>query len=101
MTLEKFTKLINDLKALQDKMTELYKVGVDISDILLDPYWGVINDLLRELYGEQGFGWIEWFCSENDFSRKGMQAWDENKNPICFDIPSLYEYLRGLKNENI
>jgi hypothetical protein len=34
-----------------------------------------------------------WERKEGD----GDQAWDENKNPICYDIPSLWKHVEELR----
>jgi len=98
MKLDKFKQLIEDIKALQDKSTQLYKIGVDIHDLVLDPYWGVINNLLKEIYGEQGEEWISWWCFDNDFGKKGHGAWDEAGNVICQDVESLWKHIEKLKS---
>jgi len=97
MTLGKFTKILNDMQVLQDKATELYKLGVNIYDLILDPYWGVINSLIEEIYGTEGLEWIEWWSCDADFGEKDMKAKDEKGNPICYDIQSLWQHLEKIK----
>lgn len=73
-------------------MDELYKNKVDLIEFV-DPYHNIIDELFKSIYGKEGHEWIDWFCYENNFGEKGKNAWDENKNPICYDYKSLWEYL--------
>jgi len=41
--------------------------------------------------------WWSWFCYENDFGQKGLEAWDADKKPICYDLKSLWEFLDANK----
>ena len=92
MNLEKFTEIINTLSKESETAGELYKLKVDILDFL-DPYHGIITLLIKEIYGEEGNDWFGWFCYENDFGKGNLEAWDENGNPICYDVKSLWECL--------
>jgi hypothetical protein len=46
---------------------------------LVDPYYMIIDRLMKEVYGEEGADWFNWFCFENDFGTKGLEAWDAMK----------------------
>jgi hypothetical protein len=61
----------------------------------LDPYHEIISTLIKEVYGEEGYDWWSWFCNDNDFGQKGLEAFDENKNPICYGFESLWEFLEN------
>ena len=98
MTLEKFTEIINILREESDRLTDLYKMKVDLIDFV-DPYHSVITSLIKEIYGEEGYDWFSWFCYERDFGTKEVGAWDENKNPICYDVESLWNYLEEIKKK--
>jgi hypothetical protein len=106
----------------QDKIIDkLNELNVDLMD-LVDPYYAIINKLIKEVYGEEGADWFSWFCYEADFGTKdwskvptyiqnddgtstkiheaGEQrygATDEEGNPICYSWESLWEYLENLK----
>ena len=98
MTYENFLKVILGLKEESERIDKLYKVGLDLVNFS-DPYHVIIQTLLLEVYGEEGCDWISWFCYENDFGQKGHQAWDENKNPICYSFESLWEYVEKLRTK--
>jgi hypothetical protein len=92
MTYESFLKVILQLQKQDRVISELYKHKVDLLDFV-DPYHNIITELIKSIYGEKGYDWFSWFCYENDFGQKGYEAWDENKNRICYSHESLWEYL--------
>lgn len=92
MKLEEFTQIIDTLQKESDTIGELYDKKVDLIEFV-DPYHSVITLLLKEIYGEEGHDWFSWFCHENDFGRGSLEAWDENGEPFCQDVESLWEYL--------
>lgn len=101
MTLETFTKMIDAINERDSKIHELYKLGVDLIHFDDEYYKYVIEPLLLETFGEQGVDWINWFVYERPSFKKDREhsATDENGNPICYDIPSLFEYVNTLKYE--
>jgi hypothetical protein len=98
MTYENFLKVILQLQKQDLIIDNLYKDKVNLVDFV-DPYHGIIDTLIKEIYGEQGADWFSWFCYEADYGQKGVGAWDENNNPICYSHESLWEYLEELKNK--
>ena len=83
----------------QDKVIDkLNELNMDVMD-LVDPYYMIIDRLMKEVYGEEGADWFNWFCFENDFGTKGLEAWDANENPICYSWESLWECLENLENK--
>ena len=96
MTYENFLKVVLGLKEESERIDKLHKAGLDLVNFS-DPYHVIIQTLLLEVYGEEACDWISWFCYENDFGQKGYQAWDENKNPICYSFESLWEYVEKIR----
>lgn len=95
MTYKKFKEIIDTLKELSDRDRILYKHKVDLIEFESEFYF-VINTLLKEQFGKDGFDWIVWFMYEKDFGRKkDFKAWDENKNEICKDIKGLFELVKN------
>jgi len=99
MTYETFLKITLTLQKADREVHELYKRKVDLLEFV-EPYQDIIMLLIREVYGEEGADWYSWFCYENDFGHKGVGAWDENKNPICYSFESTWEYLEKNYNKN-
>jgi len=99
MTFSRLSNIIQYLKAQQERVRALYENRIDVIDFTND-YELVITELLKEVYGEEGYDWFSWFCYETDFgekmSKEEPRAWDENKNPICYDLKSLWEHLESL-----
>jgi len=96
MTYENFLKITLQLQKQDRVMDNLYKNNVDLLEFV-DPYHHVISTLLEEVYGKEGLDWWSWFCYENDFGQKGLEAWDADKNPICYSFESLWEFLEANK----
>jgi hypothetical protein len=98
MTYENFLKVITTIEKQDKAVSALYDLKVDLIE-WTDPYGAIIVELLKEIYGEEGVDWFNWYCYENNFGIGGLQAWDENKNLICYDYKSLWEYLEKLKTK--
>lgn len=98
MTYENFLKVTLTLQKEDRVIKEISSNGVDLINFL-DPYHKVISTLIKEVYGEEGYKWWSWFCYENDFGQGNLEAWDENKNPICYGFESLWEYLEKLNKK--
>ena len=96
MTYKNFLKVTLELQKQDQIIDNLHTINVDLLDFV-DPYHIIISLLLKEVYGEKGLDWWSWFCYENDFGRGKLEAWDENKNPICYSLKSLWEFLEANK----
>lgn len=95
MKLESFEHLIESLKESSERDRSFYKMGLDISNIS-DPYHQIITHLLRVYYGKEGEEWISWFMYERRDDEE-FQAWDEDENPICYDIESLWKHVEEIR----
>lgn len=111
-----FSQIVLRLKAHDEKIQKLYKMGVDLIDFN-DELQIIINLLIVEVYGQDGADWFSWFCYESEYGEKDWSkhdsykmvdgvmtkineagekrygATDENGNPICHSIQSTWEYL--------
>ena len=117
MTYERFLKVILSLQKEDRTISTLYKNGVDLINFV-EPYHNIITELIKEIYGEEGYEWFSWYCYESDFGQKDWStaplykmkedgtseliheegearfgAYDEEGNPICYSHESLWEYL--------
>jgi hypothetical protein len=117
MTYERFLKVILSLQKEDRTISKLYKNGVDLINFV-EPYHNIITELIKEIYGEEGYEWFSWYCYESDFGQKDWStaplykmkedgtseliheegearfgAYDEEGNPICYSHESLWEYL--------
>jgi hypothetical protein len=96
MTYETFLKITLELQRQERIVDDLYKSKIDLLEFI-DPYHGLIHLLIKEIYGEEGVDWFSWFCYENDYGRGTLEAWDADKNPICYSLESLWEFLEELR----
>lgn len=119
MEYERFLKITLGVKHESEKLNKLYDLGIELYDFA-DPYHGIINELIKEIYGEEGYDWWSWFCYESDFGHKDWGATssykkddkgnmvllheagetrygahDENGNPICHSFESTWDYLEA------
>ena len=100
MKYERFLKIILSLQKQDKTIKTLYDNGVDLIDFV-DPYHVIITELIKELYGEEGYDWFSWYCYESEFGQKDWSengevkhgACDAKGNPICYSHESLWEYL--------
>ena len=96
MKYETFAHIAIQLQKQEQVINNLYKNNVDLLEFV-DPYHYVISTLIKEVYGEEGLDWWSWFCYENDFGLGELEVWDADKNPICHDLKSLWEFLEANK----
>ena len=94
-----FEKIISLLKEESERIRKIYDEGIDLINFV-DQYHEIIKILITEIYGESGYDWFSWFCHEKDFGAKNLEAHDENGNPICYDVKSLWEFLEENKVKN-
>ena len=81
MEYSEFLKVILGQKEASEKVHEAYKLGIDLIEFV-EIYESISSILIKEIYGEEGADWYSWFCYENEYGEKGVQAWDENEQPI-------------------
>ena len=99
MTYETFLKVTLELQKQERIVDNLYNNKIDLNEFI-DPYHGLITLLIKEIYGEEGVDWWSWFCYENDYGQGTLEAWDENKNRICYSLESLWQYLEAIRIKN-
>lgn len=99
MNFEQFKTLIETLQKVRDKYSKLYDLGIDTMNYEED-YQKIISLLMECAFNEDGKGWIDWYLYERiGFDGKVLNAWDENKNAICYNIESLWDTVKSNINE--
>jgi len=96
MNIYDFQKLIEKYKEFSNKLSELHDMGFDFFEgkyKLMSDVESIFELTLKSHYKEQAIDWINWFVYETNYGQKDMQGRDENGNPICYDVKSLYEYI--------
>jgi hypothetical protein len=119
MTYERFLKILLNLQKEEKVIDNLYNNGVDLINFV-ELYHTIINELIKEVYGEDGYQWFSWYCYESEFGQKDWStaplykmkedgtselihekgearsgAYDAQGNPICYSHESLWEYLEN------
>lgn len=93
MSLKTFTKLIEGAKKYDEKISKLHGLGVDLLSLNDDYYRDVVKPLMEEAFGKGNIEMLDWFMYERKEEWGREAATDKDGNPICYDIPSLYEYV--------
>jgi hypothetical protein len=117
MTYENFLKVILTQKKMEEQVDAVYKMKIDLVEFV-DDYHKMVEVLVKEVYGEEGWQWYSWFCWESNYGTKDwisrkllvdgklvdhddpFGARDENGDPICYDFKSTWEYLEFLLIKN-
>jgi hypothetical protein len=119
MTYEKFLTVILRQQKMERQIMAAYDLNIDLIEFV-DGYSEIINTLIEEIYGEDGLEWYSWFCCESEYGQRDWSktdsykvddngnmviehkagevrfgAHDENGNPICYSIESLWQYLEA------
>jgi len=100
MTYETFMKINERIKEQHELILDLSQKNIDLIEFV-DPYHHIINDLIKEVYGDEGYDWWCWFIYDNNFGTGNLTANDKNGNSICYDYQSLWEYLEKMRLELI
>lgn len=102
MKFKDFEKVVTLLKEQSDREGQALELDIDLLEFN-DKYNQIIDVLIRNVYGDEGWEWFGWFCYENDFGRGDLDAYESfnGKIPICYDIPSLYDFLETNYNKTI
>lgn len=96
MQLNEFQNLLEKFKSFSDNLSELHDLGFDFYEgkyQLISDVDNIIDITLSSHYTQEGVDWINWFIYETNYGEKNMEATDENKNPICYDVESLHQYI--------
>lgn len=117
MQLETFKTIIKFLKEQQRRSDISYSVKIDVVEFT-DPLYQIIDLLVKEIYGPEGYSWFTWFCYDSNFggrdwskspcftrgkdggivpsksrSKSQYGAFDLDGSPICFSEESTWEFL--------
>lgn len=110
MTRENFISIVKSYYEITKHIFDLGRIGFNLIDNSKYPISGLVSDMfveiLRTEYNTEGLDWVDWYIHEYNFSivddkettdwmypQKEPAAWDEYKNPICFNIDVLYDYI--------
>lgn len=89
MKKEEFIKIINTITKIDDIITKLYDIGVDIVNSPLYDYVGIADTLWTYIYGKEGMDIINWWLYES--VDKIITIDDENIDVT--KVEDLYDFL--------
>ena len=119
MTYEHFLKILLNYRSFSENVSALYDIGFDLHEgkyPTVAQVEGMLEAAIESHYGEEGVDWVNWFIYESDWGEKDWSttdcynhkgdlihkkgefrygATDENGNPICHSIESLYKHLEN------
>lgn len=99
ITYDRFLEIGLRLQKINKRSLDLYQnYQIDLINYEED-YEYVIDSLLREVFTEEQYEWFSWFCWDNDFGQKGLEAYDANKNLICQSWEQLYDCLKQIDKD--
>lgn len=101
MKYNEFRQLIQTIEKTRERSSKLYNLDIDLINYE-DSYFKIIDILMKEVFDEEGNGWMNWYLYERvGFKNKKNLATDENGKEICYDIPSLWKVVKDhlIKNE--
>ena len=97
MNLQLFEHINLNLESIQDNYYEVYQLGIDLTNFE-DDNNKIITYLFRSYFGQEAEDWISWFLYEREsHDGKILTANDKDGNPICYDIPSLWELVEEMR----
>ena len=97
MTLQQFKQYLELEKAISERTSILYKNCVDLVDYN-DKFYKLIKVLGEAAFTKEGWEHVSNFDEADvikyNYSRENPMCWDgETKEPLYWDVDSLYEYL--------
>jgi len=99
MNFEQFKTVIEALENIRERSHSIYQLGIDLMNYD-EPNHIIISTLLESIFKEEGKDWIDWYLYERiGFDGKILEAWDENNNPICYNIESLWETVKPYRKQ--
>jgi len=93
MKLEVFKKIVKLLQLNNKKISKLYALGMDITNIT-DELEQVVSHLIGAIYGKDGLETFEWWCYEKEWgTNKKLEMTSIDSQLLCDTIEDLHKYL--------
>ena len=122
MEYKNFLEILLTYQKFQRQASELSDIGFDFFEGKYDLCHTVetmFQSALNAIFTEEGVDWIEWFIYENEWGTKDWSeyksfedsgqlanpknmygAFDENGEPICYSLESLWDYVKQYLNQD-
>lgn len=88
MTFENFKKALDTIRKYNNLVDRLSELGIEME---IDEFYSITAVLFEEIYGKEGFNWIDWYLYEQphflDLIKKEgdkpeYHAWEADGTPI-------------------
>ena len=98
ISLKDFKEFIESSQKITEFFDNCYKAGIDIHDRIRDNIGHIEYLLIKENFGEEGYGWFTWWMYElpslRESSPNDNHAFESDGTPIKLDnIDDLYNFL--------
>lgn len=101
MTKEGFIKLLQNAQNYNKELDRWYDFGIDLFELPISELgWNFFNDILPELFTDEGIDWINWWLYDRISITTGehMKAYDEENKLIptetVEDLWNLVKYFQ-------
>jgi hypothetical protein len=93
MDIDVFKRVVELLKATQEKDLAIYKLGINLTNVNED-YQEIISHLIGAYYGPEGKETFEWWCYDKEFGeRADLTMTNSDGIELCQTIDDLHQYL--------
>lgn len=106
ITKKDFKEFVESSQKITEFFDNCYKIGIDIHDKVRDNIGHIEYLLIKENFGEDGFGWFLWWKYELPSLKKSKpndnHAFESDGTPIKLDtVDDLYDFLlENYSNKN-
>lgn len=101
MKFKEFKKIVELHQETNKMFDALYDLGFDFLENDRFPVWAnsdkMFSHLMESHYTDEGLDWINWFIYDNEFGTGSLTANDEYGIIICYDLKSLFKYIKQYK----
>lgn len=81
---------VNLIKTVKSHELSLIEAGFDINNQKVSECTDAVTKYLAAELGDVIWGWVEWFCQENDFGLRGMEAGMKDNLRAIHNIDDLW-----------
>lgn len=103
---KEFKEFVESSQKITEFFDNCYKIGIDIHDKVRDNIGHIEYFLIKENFGEDGYGWFTWWMYDLPSLKKSNpndnHAFESDGTPIKLDtVDDLYDFLlENYSNKN-
>jgi hypothetical protein len=99
MEFQEFNDIVSSIERVDERDRKLYELGFDAIN-LSDMHNSIISRLMHEIFGEEGWNWIQYYLYEMPLFKddgKDFFAHREDGSPIYLrNTAELYSFLKEI-----